>query len=158
LSDSDFRHSLLPAPGTYILWLQLDKTKRVRVGRLGVFTFEPGHYAYVGSAFGPGGIGARLGRHLRRNKKKRWHIDYLSGASRPGGAWICYGDPPLEHRWARALSALRGAWLPAAGFGASDCQCPAHLIGFPKPPPCRVFLEETDAMNRPVVRLGEICG
>ena len=157
MSDSASGHSLLPAPGTYILWLHLEEPKRLRIGRLGVIAFDPGHYAYVGSAFGPGGIRARVGRHLRREKKKRWHIDYLNSASQPGGAWICYGDPPLEHRWARVLSSLTGAWLPAAGFGASDCRCPSHLIGFSKPPSLRIFLEKADVMDRPVIRLGQIC-
>ncbi len=158
MSDPDFRHSLLPASGTYILWLCLEEPKRLRIGRLGVFTFEPGHYAYVGSAFGPGGIRARVGRHFRHHhKKKRWHIDYLNSVSQPGGAWICYGDVSFEHRWASVLTALSRAWLPAAGFGASDCRCPTHLIGFSKPPSFRVFLEKADVIDRPVIRLGQIC-
>jgi len=37
----------------------------------------PGYYIYIGSAFGPGGVRARMLRHLRADKPKHWHIDYL---------------------------------------------------------------------------------
>ncbi len=39
--------------------------KRFEMGRLGRFDIIPGYYAYVGSAFGSGGLPARLGHHLK---------------------------------------------------------------------------------------------
>jgi len=33
---------------------------------------------------------------------------------------------------ARALAGLPGVTLPVAGFGSSDCACPAHLFALPE--------------------------
>ena len=51
--------------GTYALLLKLPKQGQLQVGALGTFAFQAGWYVYVGSAFGPGGLAARVGRHLR---------------------------------------------------------------------------------------------
>ena len=71
---SDLRKGL---PGTYALILRLDKGQKLRVGALGTVVVEPGYFAYVGSAFGPGGIAARCAHHLRTSSRPHWHIDYL---------------------------------------------------------------------------------
>jgi hypothetical protein len=45
----------LPIPasrGTYALILYCHRTRRLEVGKLGVFEFRKGWYAYIGSAFG----------------------------------------------------------------------------------------------------------
>jgi len=145
--------TLQPVAGTYIVWLYLDTAWRIRVGSLGVIAFKPGHYAYVGSAFGPGGIRARLGRHFRRHKKARWHIDYLSRISQVQGAWVSYGSQRLEHHWAEVLQGLPGARLPVAHFGSSDCHCEAHLTGFSKPPSLKIFMENADSQPCSVVQV-----
>jgi len=142
---------LRPVAGTYIVWLYLDRARRIRVGSLGVVTFEPGHYAYVGSAFGPGGIRARLGRHFRRHKKTRWHIDYLSRVGLIQAAWVSYGSQRLEHHWAGVLQGLPGARLPVARFGASDCRCRTHLTGFSNPLSLKVFMESAGLPRRSVI-------
>jgi len=36
-----------------------------------------GWYVYVGSALGPGGLAAKVGRHLGGRKMCRWHTAYL---------------------------------------------------------------------------------
>ncbi len=54
------RAPALNKPGTYALVLACQKTGRVRIGRLGVLALQPGFYVYVGSAFGSGGLAARL--------------------------------------------------------------------------------------------------
>ncbi len=64
-------------PGTYSLLLYLPRTRLIRVGKLGEFGFANGHYCYVGSAFGPGGLRARLRHHARPAARPHWHIDYL---------------------------------------------------------------------------------
>jgi Uri superfamily endonuclease len=129
--------------GSYALLLALDVSIRLAIGRLGVFDFPAGPYLYLGSAYGPGGLRARIGHHLQNGTKPRWHLDYLRGAARIEGVWIVHAvvqsgeqsDPTrgLECRWSQALVALPGAVIPALGFGASDCTagCSAHCAAFP---------------------------
>lgn len=125
------REHLPNEPGTYCVWLRLDAPLRVTVGRLGEQTLSPGLYGYVGSALGPGGLQARVGRHLRADKPRRWHIDWLT-AQAPGRAvWLRTGRERLECAWSAALLTLPGAVIAWPGFGASDCACAAHLLAVP---------------------------
>ena len=118
----------LSRPGSYLLVLCVPTPARVRVGALGSVSLAPGGLLYAGSAFGPGGLAGRLGHHLARSARPRWHVDYLWPATELVGAWWACGDRELEHAWARCLPALVGGALPRAGFGASDCGCAAHLV------------------------------
>ena len=69
-------------PGSYALICQLEKAEAICIGRLGIFSFEPGHYIYVGSALGPGGLAGRLERHLDKDRQvSHWHIDYLTDSN-----------------------------------------------------------------------------
>jgi histidyl-tRNA synthetase len=87
-------------------------------------TLAPGRYLYCGSAYGPGGLRARLARHMRRGKSLRWHVDRLTEAGRVAGAWVVPdGD---ECALAASLAHLPA---PVAGFGSSDCRrCRSHLF------------------------------
>ena len=62
--------------------------KRIDIGSLGRFDILPGFYAYVGSAFGAGGLRARIGHHLESTAWPHWHIDYLLGIAEPGAPHI----------------------------------------------------------------------
>jgi Uri superfamily endonuclease len=117
-------------PGTYALILELLQEATIQVGALGRFNFQAGCFGYVGSAHGPGGLRARIRRHLRPAEQKRshWHVDYLVRASRPREAWWTTGRERWECRWAKALS-NSGDRFPE-GFGASDCGCMGHLVFF----------------------------
>lgn len=85
---------------------------------------------YVGSARGPGGIMARLSRHLSKEKRLRWHIDYITSLSCSRPLLALYAESPqdLEERLAREL--LRSPCLRASytGFGSSDRASPTHLF------------------------------
>lgn len=94
----------------------------ISVGRLGETGFRAGAYAYVGSA--AGGLRGRLRRHLRAEKRTRWHIDYLLERARIERVLTCYGDRS-ECAIARTLAARFEA---VPGFGASDCRCRGHLF------------------------------
>jgi Uri superfamily endonuclease len=130
----------LPAEaGSYALHLQLAFPQLIRVGKLGAYDFPAGEYVYLGSAHGSGGLRARVGRHLRVEKPRHWHIDYL--LARAGLLGLCWVVSPtrLECSWSQALTRLPTARLPIPGFGASDCRshagnCRAHLLSFP----CRI--------------------
>ena len=76
----DLIQSIPAEPGSYLLWLGLPGELELSVGQLGAFRFPAGDYLYLGSAHGPGGLRARLGRHLRGDGKTHWHIDYLREA------------------------------------------------------------------------------
>lgn len=113
--------------GTYLLVLKADTKSAVQIGRWGVLNIQPGYYLYVGSAFGPGGVPARVARHCREAKSKHWHIDYLREAATIKSVWYSQSGSRLEHRWAQALSKWSAA-EPVQGFGCSDCSCRAHLF------------------------------
>jgi Uri superfamily endonuclease len=117
-------------PGSYALYLRCDRSAEVSVGALGRFRVEPGAYLYIGSAFGPGGLRARLSRHAARSKIKRWHIDYIRPRMSLAGAWISTSSIRLEHDWAAKVLGLSLASVPLPGFGSSDCGCASHLVHF----------------------------
>ena len=132
----------LPADGrkgTYALLLRLKTDETVRVGMLGVFRFSPGYYLYVGSAFGSGGLAARIKRHLVSDKPLRWHIDYFRKQCNVLSAWISYDAARREHDWASIIQGMDGARICAAGFGSSDCSCAAHLFRFHNKPKFEIF-------------------
>lgn len=118
---------MIPASkGTYILALELRDEERIVVGRAGTFSFEAGTYLYVGSAHGPGGLSARLARHARRGKTRRWHVDYLRERAQLVGAFCRAGGRELECEWATWLGSR--STRPHDGIGCSDCRCSAHLF------------------------------
>ncbi len=134
----------LPAqPGTYALLFRVERPITLRAGRLGAVTLAAGHYVYLGSARGPGGLRARVGRHLRTAKKPHWHVDALTAAAPIVAVWFQTGTERLECAWAEALRLLPGATIPARGFGASDCGCESHLLGLADVPAAQAALHET---------------
>ena len=115
-------------PGTYVLVMWLSGPCSLEIGRLGTFAFRPGRYAYVGSALGPGGLGARLERHARREKWPHWHIDYLLDRAVLCEVWYLKTATRWECAWAGVLGKLPEVQAPVPGFGASDCACRSHLF------------------------------
>jgi Uri superfamily endonuclease len=113
--------------GTYGIVLSLAETASCTIGALGHWTLPAGPYLYVGSAWGPGGLQARVGRHLRGGAAPRWHIDYLRARADPIALWLAPGQH-LECAWAQALSDDARATIVVPRFGASDCRCPSHLF------------------------------
>jgi Uri superfamily endonuclease len=126
-------------PGTYALVLSSAGNGTIRVGRLGELALRPGFYVYVGSAFGPGGLRARITRHMKRVKRLRWHVDYLRAVSEPMEAWFTSEPNRRECEWAEALRLMPGAEVPLAGFGSSDCRCRSHLFFFRRRPTVSAF-------------------
>lgn len=130
--------------GTYLLILRLEQAQpQLRIGRLGQYDFAAGYYLYVGSAFGSGGLRARLAYHQRPFKDRpRWHIDYLRLYTHLEEIWAVACAERLEHAWGSALMAAAGVQIPVPGFGASDSRLPAHLFYLPVRPSPR-FLSRT---------------
>jgi Uri superfamily endonuclease len=119
--------ALPDAAGAYVMAIRLTDPLALDMRGTGAAVLAPGTYAYCGSARGPGGIRARVARHLRRDKRPHWHVDRLTAAGQvtavapsPGGS---------ECALFAALRRLPGAQVPAPGFGSSDCKtCSAHLV------------------------------
>lgn len=140
--------TLSPNPGTYALILRCSSRQSVRIGKLGNLCTENGYYVYVGSAFGPGGVRARIRHHLRISERPHWHMDYLRPVVEVEEVWFSYAPNPMEHRWAVFFRAFEGAVIPSGEFGSSDCRCESHLFFFGSTfdgDTCRIQLEKTIA-------------
>jgi Uri superfamily endonuclease len=121
-------------PGTYALLMLLKKETTLPIGKRGIFDFQAGHYLYLGSAQGPGGLRARLGRHFSDHKEKQhWHIDWLLPYVSILTGYLTYGQENFECSWCQACAAIPSAQIPVRRFGATDCTngCHAHLLFFP---------------------------
>ncbi|MEF3273118.1 MAG: GIY-YIG nuclease family protein [Chloroflexus sp.] len=119
----------LKQAGSYLLhfWLGYP-LRQIVVGRLGCFDLAVGHYYYVGSAIGAGGLAARLRRHVTIEKRRHWHIDYLRPYFDLHTIWVAIDPERRECRWCRALAAQAMLSRPIPGFGASDTGCGGHLF------------------------------
>lgn len=123
------RRGTKAAAGSYLLLLRTREEVSLRVGKLGDVRFVTGWYVYCGSAHGPGGLQARLARHLRTDKQIHWHVDYLRTIAAVEGVFATESDLRLECTLAAGVGQLPEA-VPVPGFGASDCRCLTHLFGF----------------------------
>jgi Uri superfamily endonuclease len=102
--------------GTYILLCELEEEKEISVGKLGKIKFERGYYAYVGS-----GDESRIKRHLSKEKKMHWHIDYLLEEA-------VIREVLLAEHEGECDVANRFTLPYIKGFGCSDCRCKSHLF------------------------------
>lgn len=130
------------SPATYALILKSSSERWIEIGKLGKCLIQPGYYVYAGSAFGPGGLKARIAHHVRISQRPHWHIDYLRLALPLDEVWYSYDSEHNEHQWADAFRRLKGATLPISGFGASDCRCKSHLLLFSTKPSARPFRDQ----------------
>lgn len=83
----EFMSRLASAHGTYALILSSATDCLLQIGRLGQLHVQPGFYVYVGSAFGPGGVRARVWHHQRSSARPHWHVDYLRRTARLVEVW-----------------------------------------------------------------------
>jgi len=139
--------------GTYALMLQSHVSASLRVGALGRVTTCPGYYLYVGSAFGPGGLRARISRHIKRSKKLHWHIDYLRQHLNLEEVWFDSYPVCQEHMWAEALGRSARIRAPFPRFGASDCSCESHLFYSESAPSLPAFRRRLESHASPGVKI-----
>jgi Uri superfamily endonuclease len=109
--------------GTYLLVMTLPEDTSITVGKHGVIYFQKGCYAYVGSALN--GLDQRIQRHLRRQKKIHWHIDYLLPFVKI--VEIFYKEN-LRREECKVAQLLERNFVSIPGFGSSDCSCHSHLF------------------------------
>ena len=107
--------------GLYLLLIRVDSNIQVRV-RGAPYNLQPGYYLYIGSGGGPGGVNARIRRHLVKKKSIHWHIDQITTNTDAHiiKAWICNNSWGLymESRVALCLEKHLDPGPP--GFGSSD--------------------------------------
>lgn len=104
--------------GGYCLIMRLNKNKAIKIGKLGKIGFKKGYYIYVGS----GGF-ARVRRHLSREKKLKWHIDYFLIEAKIIDVIYIKDECNVARQLAKRFPSI-------TGFGCSDCSCKSHLFYF----------------------------
>jgi len=136
--------------GTYTLLLLVSEEITLTIGKLGKQNFPMGYYAYTGSALGKGATSLkhRIARHLRKEKRMFWHIDYLLANENVSVEAILAAETnkKMECTINNHIKGIKGAEVPVNGFGASDCRknCRSHLLFFPD------IIETKDLVNKTV--------
>ncbi len=116
--------------GAYLLLIDLKKPLTLPQKKFCQKPLEPGFYLYAGSAYGPGGIKARVSRHIKKRKAKRWHIDYITTQATVTEALVI----PQANECAFISQLLENPqiFVPLKGMGSSDCKsCPSHFLQAP---------------------------
>jgi Uri superfamily endonuclease len=111
--------------GIYALIIRLNQDICINVGAFGETRFKKGTYVYVGSA--QINLEQRVKRHLRKEKRLFWHVDYLlnSDTAKIEKTLFMEGDKAAECKIAQEIGE-RGESVN--GFGCSDCDCRSHLF------------------------------
>jgi Uri superfamily endonuclease len=109
--------------GCYLLVMALEKDTTIAVGKVGEILLPHGFYVYVGSALN--GLDQRIQRHLRKQKKIHWHIDYLLSHVRIVDIFYKENQTREECSIAQTLERNLSAILK---FGCSDCTCRSQLF------------------------------
>ena len=111
--------------GIYVIVIKVNKDTNINIGALGNLSFTKGLYAYVGSA--QKNLQKRIKRHLRKQKRVFWHIDYLLDhpASKPVKIFFKQASKNDECTIAQEMNTRNEA---VTGFGCSDCNCKSHLF------------------------------
>lgn len=107
---------------TYQLLILIQTELKIKIGKLGIYTFPLGYYIYTGSA--KNNLEARIERHRSKDKKIRWHIDYLLSQNNVKIIKVKKYD---EQECIINQASNGVIFVPK--FGSSDCrnQCGSHL-------------------------------
>ncbi len=117
--------------GTYLVPMKIRKCK-INIGSLGETLFQKGYYVYVGS--GLNNLEKRVKRHLAKNKKNHWHIDYLTtneNVTIMEYLFLFY-ELKIEDELARKLLEISDGFIKS--FGSSDSRVISHLFFFKRNP------------------------
>jgi len=117
--------------GTYLILIEVKRNFVKTVGSLGKINFEKGYYCYVGSAMGKSAsIENRILRHLKKRKKRHWHIDYLTSSKFARVLYVIVF--PSKERLEEAASNFLhdNADKTIKNFGSTDCKTKGNLHYF----------------------------
>ena len=111
--------------GIYCLIIKVKVDIIQKIGALGRIRFKKGIYAYIGSA--QNNLEKRIKRHLSKNKKIKWHIDYLLKNN------FAKIEKVLQKKAKKQEECKIACFLerfeePVKNFGCSDCNCISHLF------------------------------
>lgn len=104
--------------GAYLLLIRLDQKVSIKDR----WVLEAGLYVYVGSAMN--GLLQRVARHLKKEKRKHWHIDYLLERAKILGAIMLPSEESLEESISKMLAEKFDG---PRGFGSSDLKVRTNL-------------------------------
>jgi sugar fermentation stimulation protein A len=110
--------------GSYCIAAFLPEDSDIEIAKLGTFSFPRGMYVYTGSALSS--LESRIGRHIGKEKKMKWHIDFFLEEAEALG-FIPIVSTEREECSVNSKFLEKGNVL-AKGFGSSDCKCPSHLV------------------------------
>ena len=117
--------------GIYLLEIYLENKSEISVGKMGKYIFPTGYYYYIGSA--QLRLHSRLKRHIRKDKKLRWHIDFLIDKARLVDFFTWNAGRDKECMLSSFLEEYLQGDIIVPGFGSSDCSCISHLYYFSSP-------------------------
>lgn len=110
--------SLSVERGAYALVIDLARPLALEISRYAGSVLPAGRYVYCGSAYGPGGIRARVSRHCRTDKKLRWHVDHLTRTGTvvvscrcPEGGNVPCWRPYWRHPARMCRCLVSGVWI-----------------------------------------------
>ena len=110
--------------GVYCLIGKLASDVEIKVGSLGKIGFKEGYYAYVGSAMI--NLEKRVERHFKKEKRVKWHIDYLVMDPHFSPMTAIYRETESKKEEHELAGLIDGEPVPY--FGSSDCSCFSHLF------------------------------
>jgi Uri superfamily endonuclease len=108
--------------GSYILLIKLKENKIIKIGKLGKLFFKKGFYVYVGSSMN--NLEKCISRHLNKDKKIHWHIDYL--LEKAEILEVCLKENTIKEE-CKLANIFKEKLEKVPGFGCSDCKCDSHL-------------------------------
>lgn len=114
--------------GAYQILLNIKRNIEIKAGALGICRFPAGRYIYTGSAVK--NLDQRISRHLKKEKKLHWHIDYLLEDANAEIIEIKRYESHQRIECQINQKALHnGGRVVIKGFGSSDCrECESHLL------------------------------
>jgi Uri superfamily endonuclease len=117
--------------GVYSLIIKTEFPINLVIGALGKVNLPAGYYVYVGSALS--GIQSRIQRHLIKNKKLHWHIDYLLNHDKVSVKTIMLAETLKKHECSlsKTIDKDLKPKIVIPKFGSTDCRkCKSHLYYF----------------------------
>ncbi len=114
----------LEGKGTYIIKIYLKNNRKIKK-----WVLKKGYYFYVGSANMKNGLKARIKRHLQKNKKLFWHIDYLTSHKDSTITAAFFTYQTIEKEISKKLSSFL-TLIPSFG-NSDDKENKSHLFYIP---------------------------